>query len=298
MVTHAAERPDDQPMSSAESVAFLRALWADPGQPVSNPDHLAIHFLRRRYRFALRFKRIARCFTELIQPGVQSFVLARTRLIDHYLADALAEGLDQVVILGAGNDSRAFRFSEQLKGVAVFEVDFPGTQRRKLGLLRQHRPAATDHVTFVPINFLEQDLGETLAAAGVRAGCRTFVIWEGGTMYLDDASFTNVVALLGRLMGPGSRVFLDYALHSFVAGSDTAFGAAAARRWSTWIREPYTLGTTPQAIAQTLRQYALEVEEDLGPEQLRERWLVADAGSVRYQPYGWMRTCLARAACA
>src|SRR6185436_20959758 len=125
-------------IQSAETLAALRAL-AVGEQHLATPciDRFARQFLslKSRLLLALTPQRILSKLIERAAPGSYCFAIARTRHFDEALLAALRDGVEQVVILGAGYDSRAFRFADELSGITVFEVDHPGTQARKRAIL-------------------------------------------------------------------------------------------------------------------------------------------------------------------
>src|SRR5512134_2696244 len=92
-------------------------------------------------------------YAEWRGPGGWGFLVARDRYIDDVLRHALDQGLQQLVILGAGYDSRAYRLKELPGRVKVFEVDHPATQKAKLARLRAIFGKVPGHVAYVPIDF-------------------------------------------------------------------------------------------------------------------------------------------------
>ena len=115
-------------------------------------------------------------------------VLARTRAIDDTVRESLRGEATQVVILGAGYDSRAYRMQGPLRGATVFEVDLPPMQElKKLRQCARVLGRAPGNVVFVPIDLATEDLGPALRKAGYRRDCKTVFVWEGVSMYLADA---------------------------------------------------------------------------------------------------------------
>src|SRR5262245_32916455 len=104
-------------------------------------------------------------------PGVRSSVVARTRLIDDSIVAALAEPIEQFVILGAGFDSRAYRLPG-LRRTTVFEVDHPDTQATKRSALERVLSGPPSQVRFVAVDFNQRDLASAMAAAGYRESAR------------------------------------------------------------------------------------------------------------------------------
>ena len=142
-------------------------------------------------------------------PGTIEFITARERYIDDFLKACLSKGLDQIVILGAGYDTRAYRI-EGIEKMRVFEVDHPATQALKLRRLKKAIGPLPDHVTFVPIDFDTQTLDERLPAGDYTEHGKTLFIWQGVTGYLTLEAFDNTLTFIARHSGQGSDVIFDY----------------------------------------------------------------------------------------
>ena len=136
--------------------------------------------------------------------GLSTYVLCRHRFIDDHLCDALDDGVEQVIILGAGYDSRAYRFATQLDGRPVFEVDLPPLSRRKAAIVAAH-PEHFGHTAIrrVEIDFRTQSLEQQLDAAGFTVGLPSFVVWEGVAPYLSPEAVDETLVALGELCGAG-----------------------------------------------------------------------------------------------
>ena len=135
-------------------------------------------------------------------PGMVGAMLSRTRYIDEVLLQDLSGGARQVVILGAGFDSRAYRFRERLEGVRLFEVDYGPTQEYKKRRLQEIFGSVPKHVQYVAMDFNRDDLATQLRNNGYSPKERTVFIWEGVTMYLPVTSievlFTRFETTLRR----------------------------------------------------------------------------------------------------
>ena len=116
------------------------------------------------------------------------YVNARTRYIDARLTKAIAEGAVQVVVLGAGFDSRAYRFHRAHPKIAFFEVDLPATIDAKRRALGRALGAVPGYVRYVPFDFDTQTLQSALAGAGYEPAARSFFILEGVTMYVSEGA--------------------------------------------------------------------------------------------------------------
>lgn len=140
--------------------------------------------------------------------GLIDHMALRTAIIDDALREAITLGAEQLVIMGAGLDARAYRMPE-LRGLSTFEVDHPATQAYKVERLRQQRQQ-TENVKFVAVDFENGSIGESLAAAGHDPTRRTFWIWEGVTMYLHPEATRATLAALSARSSKRSRIAITY----------------------------------------------------------------------------------------
>ena len=131
-------------------------------------------------------------------PHMQLWTAVRTAFIDERVRRALRKPHDvrQVVILGAGLDTRAARLATE--GVRFFEVDRQSTQQDKLARLQGAKGYPTDAAQYVTCDFETEDFVERLDAAGFRTADPAFVVWEGVTPYLSEGA---VRATLRRITG-------------------------------------------------------------------------------------------------
>jgi methyltransferase (TIGR00027 family) len=246
---------DGIPSRTAQHNALFRALEERLPQPLFQ-DPWARRFLRGRYRVAaaLPARWVARAI-DWRWPGPRAAVAVRTRYIDDAVQALLVEGLDQLVILGAGLDARAQRMTG-LAGIALFEVDHPATQELKRRLLG---PKARQAI-YVPVDFTRDSLEPALTSAGLRPGQRTLFIWEGVTNYLDAAS---VDATLRFIAHWGSHVLFTYIDRAILERAEGFEGAAESIRLVDKLGEPFTFGLDPSRIATYLDERGVELVEDL-----------------------------------
>jgi len=139
--------------------------------------------------------------------AMRAFLVMRSRYAEDRLADAVARGVRQYVVLGAGLDTFACRNPH--RGLRVFEVDHPLTQAWKRDRLRAQAIAVPESAIFAPVDFERQALAEGLAAAGFRADQPAFFSWLGVVIYLSRdavAGTLRTVAACAR----GSEVVFDF----------------------------------------------------------------------------------------
>jgi methyltransferase (TIGR00027 family) len=198
-----------QSSTTAEGMAILRAIEAkrpeskricyDPIARMLVPD-ISV-FLSKLVIDSGLYERMA--------PGAVAFITARERYIDDFLKACLNEGLDQVVILGAGFDTRAYR-TAGIEKTRVFEIDHPDTQAEKLKRLKKVINPLPGNVTYVPVDFNTQTLAERLLTSGYNEQGKTLFIWQGVTVYLSTEGVDSTLVFIANHSGQGSAVIFDY----------------------------------------------------------------------------------------
>ena len=141
--------------------------------------------------------------------GGLTFIVCRCRYIDDYLQECLKSGVAQIVILGAGLDSRAYR-KEIYQGISkIFEVDHPATQAGKIERVKKVFGEIPSHVTYIPIDFTNETL-EKIIIYGFDRSLKTLFIWEGVTPYLNIESIDITLAWIHTNSACDSTIIFDY----------------------------------------------------------------------------------------
>src|SRR5262245_17756958 len=265
---------------TAELVALYRAIESSrPAATRLFVDPLAPAFLGPRFRWALRAYRIpaigAAVPWSIIDghwSGPRGTVAVRTRYIDDVLDAALRRGAHQGVLLGSGFDCRSYRIPG-IERTRVFEVDHPVTQQKKKAVIIRRLSAIPSHVTFVPADFSRDSLDSVMPRSGYRRDAVTLFICEGVTHYLSLEAVDTIFRHVVQNAQAGSQIVFTY-IHrglldgsvSFAGGDDTL---SAVRR----VGEPYTFGFDPVALPRHPSALGLELIEDVGASEYRERFL-------------------------
>jgi len=189
-----------------------------------------------------------------IVPGFHEFFLARTRYIDDFLLESIGNGLEQLVVLGAGYDSRAYRFDELKSKVKIFEVDHPATQNVKKEKLKEIFKKLPAHVTYVPVDFQKENLGSSLARNGYDNRLRTLFIWEGVTMYIDSESVDKTLLFISKNSGQGSSVIFDYTYPEVIDGTYERVEAKGWLKIAEKSNEPLLFGLQNNHVEQFLAE--------------------------------------------
>jgi methyltransferase (TIGR00027 family) len=216
-------------------------------------DPLARHFVDPvLYRLFTFF--IISGYAERRGPGVQAFLAARERYIDDYLQACIDDGLEQLVILGAGFDSRPYRFQGLQGRVKVFEVDYSTTQQAKITKLKAIFGSVPDYVVYVPIDFNTQLLDERLLASGYDRQLKTLFIWQGVTEYLTPEAVDRTLAFVVQKSGDGSSVIFDYIYASALRARHKHGEVASMQRYRGLTGEGLTFGIEKGDVEEFLKR--------------------------------------------
>ena len=180
---------------------------------------------------------------ESLFPGLVNSVIARVRYFDDVLQASVDAGLEQLVILGAGYDTRAYRI-EGLKGkIKVFEVDHPNTQRVKAEKIKEIFGSLPDHVIYVPADLEFDKLGKRLVESGYDISGKTLFVMEGLVMYLQPEATDEMLSVIVHNSGKGSAIIFDYdTLRSADTGDITSEASKNIRSYTKQYGETIKFG--------------------------------------------------------
>lgn len=230
-------------------------------------DPVALSLLDERERDCVARQlegRLPRSRRELIlavaSRGAEALMGPRTVEIDDGLR-AMARR-DQVVIVGAGLDARAYRMRELERSV-VFEVDHPASQAQKRRRIGARAPCARE-VRYVAVDLSRRDLGEALADAGHVSAVPTAWVFEGVITYLEPREVEKAIASMARRSAAGSRLLATYNEPSFMRG---LLGSFTAR-----VGEPQRASFSREAMRGLLAERGFFVVSDRDGLERAARW--------------------------
>jgi methyltransferase (TIGR00027 family) len=267
--------------STAGYTCFSRACATrEEDERFRGPDYLAEIFMPPIPNILLNVPFLRQlCMRKLFPTGIYEYVLARTRVFDGAFVDALERGFPQVVILGAGMDTRALRFQDRNKGTMIFELDIEATQRYKREVYERRKAALPEWLVFVPIDFNKQRLGAMLTQAGYREGQQTLFLWEGVTMYLEAEAVDGTLAFIRGSAAEGSIVVFDYVRASVLRYENTLYGEKDIRGTVARAEEGWVFGIEDGAIERFLSGRGFELLSHYAPSDLEAAYLTAEDGT-------------------
>jgi len=271
-----------QASETAMATATMRALAAhDEREEVRGADRLAEVFLSEDRRALLKDP-AARVWVlkNKVAPGEYEFMIARTAFFDQVVAEALRRCVPQLVFLGAGHDSRPYRFRELTAKTRIFELDALPTQRRKKAMLEQAGVAMPDHLAFVPIDFAKDDLRAVLPEAGFSRNEQALFIWEGVTYYLPARVVDEILAAVRALSPAGSSIGFNCAMPTPEAMSEEAVRRLRELMRADHPDEPTRFALPGGQLDLFLSERGYEVIERLGPSEMAAKHLTLRDGTL------------------
>jgi methyltransferase (TIGR00027 family) len=282
-----------RPSATAEAMAAARAFGSyvyrderildDPfAQYFLSRRNKAIFGLMRRIGVSALDVRMASLYDRRV-PGALGWILTRHRYFDDSIEQAAQAGTTQIVFVGAGYDSRAFR-QQSLTNSRIFELDHPDTQSRKQRIVRRHFGALPKNVDYVGLNATHDDLRELLAH-GFDPRTPALFVLEGFLWYMPPAVASSVLRTIAAIAAPRTRVIFDYILPSVVDGSSELEGAQEHRSYCSDRGEPILFGVAPEQLPSYLREHGFRLTDDVGHENLAERYTSGSRRPIKIYPF-------------
>lgn len=277
---------DSKPSKTALFAALYRAIAnKEFNNDKFGPDHLAECFLPGLLRFLIKFKLFKEKIkkrSDSIMPGSYEYMIARTAWFDSLFADALKNDFSQIVLLGAGYDTRAQRFAGINNGAKIIELDMPATQNRKIKCLKKAQISIPDQASFVPADFDKESLASILEKAGYDPHEKTLFIWEGVTYYLEPESVDATLEFLAGSSHDESVVAFDYAVSISEETIDNYYGVKEFTRSMNKVHpgEIFKFSIDEENVGSFLEQRGLKLVNHLNAGEIEKEFLFKTDGSL------------------
>ena len=238
-------------------------------------DYLAKYFLPLHVRFLIKYEKMrakGKARSKAQTPGLYEYMIARTTFFDDVFIQALNESVPQIVLLGAGYDTRALRFANLNKAARIIELDSAATQNRKKKCLKKSRIDIPGHVAYIPVDFNKEPLKDVLECAGYEENKETLFIWEGVCMYLEPKSVDAVLGFIANFSHGESIIVFDYAVSISDDNSRQYYGAEQLIRRLKKPRsnESFKFTIDEEKIESFLDQRGLKMVQAFEPQANRE----------------------------
>ncbi len=275
-------RIEEKASTTAGFMCIARAAsYKEKRECYKGPDNVAYEltpsFLKFIVRSRLLFKSLNRRF---FAKGAYEYVIARTKYFDAAFKNALEEGFDQIVIFGAGYDSRALRFGGFNKSTTVFEVDAPKTQEDKIKGFKSRKLSLPSYVVFVPVDFDKESLEAKMLQAGFKVGKRTLFSMEGVTMYLTKDAVENTFRFMSDSSGVRSMVVFDHIYAGVLRGENKYYGEKGMAQSVAKAGEKWRFGLEEGETAGFLDKFGFTIKDNCNAKQLEERYFKNSRGEI------------------
>jgi len=279
---------------TAEAVTAMRAIAAmDPDEKIRCSDDLAIKFVTPAFWHYSPYKPDYETSKQVIKAwhvGTYYLVNARTKHTDDTLVALAGKGLRQVVVLGAGFDTRAYRFADKYPQLRFYEMDLPATITSKQKMAKAVLDKIPSSLLYVAIDFNTQNILDTLKKAGYQEDLLTLFIWEGVTYYITESAVEGTLRLVAEHSAPGSTIIFDYVMadvtrddfSKYKDGRFVSFRCALAG-------EPWIFGFEEGQAPAFVEKCGLQVVSDMGPREMVQNYLIRSDGQPDGQPSSFFR---------
>lgn len=260
---------EGEPSRTAFGAAAYRAIHQDAEGGAIFRDPLAWRILGDK-------DAVLAAATDQDRPRLRIFIAVRHRFAEDSLSAAVERGTRQVVVLGAGLDTWAYR--NPYDDVRVFEVDFPATGAWKQERLASAGIAVPSNVTYVGVDFETDDLTARLVEGGLDASAPAFFVWLGVVPYLTPEAVTATLRAIAAI--PGGEVVFDYTnpvdeLSDVAVGDRADLVARVAE-----VGEPLSAGLVTADLHALLTSLGFGEIEDLDRPDIRSRYLGLPPGAA------------------
>jgi len=280
---------------TAEWTCLSRAISSlDKNRYYRSNDRLALSLLPGFIRLLIRILFTGRLFIRFFAAkGIYEYVIARTKYIDAVFRQALSDQVSQILLFGAGFDTRALRFQEEVRQTRIFELDAPATQEAKIGQYQKRRLSIPPNVMFVPIDFDRESLPLKLDQAGFKRDERSLFILEGVLMYLQPQSVAQTLQTIQDMASTGSEVVFDYIYASVLRHKNIYYGEKGTSESMAKAGEQWHFGIEKGEIVPFLSGYGFELHDHRDARELEDMYFKDRSGRTVGRVNG--THCLARA---
>lgn len=284
---------EQSPSGTAKGNAAIRAIAArEFTDETLGGDYLAENFLTPLLKFIVKSPR-ARTWLKKkrLAGGAYEYIVARTAYFDQLFKQALQENYPQILLLGAGYDTRAYRFKDLIKDTHIIELDAPMTQQQKKSCLLRAGISIPDQVSLVPINFNTDSLQVVLTKAGFDETQKTFFVWEGVIYYLAPQAVDTTLEFIRMNSPPGSILVFDYAVPISPDKYDMYYGVKELAKLMQALHpgEPGRFAVEEDEIATFLADRGFDIIKHHTEKYLEGQFLTTHDGSLLGRVTGCFR---------
>lgn len=266
----------NKPSTTADLVAAVRALHVRQYSPPVFDDSVAIHLCSSFWRTVVRNRLLTRIVVDGILGKLNPImpeVYVRGRWAEDNVESAVEQGIDQVVILGAGYDSLALRRRDLMARIQLWEIDQAATQREKFRRMDKHGLERHANAHYVEANLETDSLENVLEAAGVDRDRPALFIWLGVTFYLTEEAIKQTLTSISGHMAAGTVLLFDYLADVENTPEDWRELRAGCAAFVAKRGEPWVTDYDPAELPVFLQASGFSSVDNMLPDQIAPHYM-------------------------
>jgi len=274
------KRIETKEYRTAEVTCLARAMsFYEKNKILKSEDFIAPMILPPLFKMLLKSNIIRTLFKKVFfHFGIYEYVIARTKYIDE-IFKSIKDDFKQILIFGAGFDSRAIRFNNNLKDLTVFELDTPATQIAKINQFKKQGIEFSTNLKFISIDFEKETLNQKLEKSGFKKYETCLFLLEGLTMYLDPKSIDITFSTIKEFAGHNSLIIFDYVYSSVITGESNSYGVKGIRKWVKKYGEKWVFDIEKGQIQEFLNRYDFELVDESDYNKLSDKFFKDQNGN-------------------
>jgi len=242
-------------------------------------DYIALRLLPGLIKVLLLCK-ILNLKGRISPRGIYQYVIARTKYIDQVFTESFKNGFEQVVILGAGFDSRAIRLLNEDDEVIVYEVDIHTLIKAKIKQYKKRKIQLPVNDILIPVDFEKENIKAKLMQYGFNKNKLTLFILEGLIMYLSAKAVNETFNIIAEYASKGSLMVFDYVHASVLRNENKYYGEDDIYRRVKKDNEQWLSGIEEEHIGNFLSDYKFSLSEHLNSNAIENKYFRNNNGKL------------------
>ena len=269
-------KTSNKPSTTADLVAAVRALHVRQYSPPVFDDSLAIHLCSSFWRTIVSNRLLTRIVVQGILGKLNPImpeIYVRARWAEDNVESAVEQGIEQIVILGAGYDSFALRRHDLMARIQLWEIDQAATQREKFRRMDKHGLERHANAHYVEADFERDALENVLESAGVDRDRPAVFIWLGVTYYLTEEAIKKTLTSISGHMAAGTVMLFDYMVNEEYTPDDWRELRAGCAVFVAKRGEPWVTDYDPAALPVFLQASGFSLVDNMLPNQIAPHYM-------------------------
>jgi len=276
------KRIENKTSRTAEMTCVTRAAsYYEKNSCYKSDDYIAPRLVPGIVSQMIKIKLIRSIFARKISPvGIYEYTIARTKYFDSVFYKAIQNDFEQILIFGAGFDSRGIRFLSEKSVLKVFELDIPITQNAKISQLKKRQIKIHPGITFIPVDFNKESLRDKLLDYGFKNNQKTLFLLEGLLMYLSAESVDSTFQIIDEFSAKKSEIVFDSIYLSVLRKENLYYGEEDVYNYVSKVGEGWTFGIEKNHIETFLNKYHFSLMQFLDSDKLEEKYFTDSNNSL------------------